>query len=105
MVALAAPRPVMPTLEEKAAVLVEHVELVGRSKTRGVAVWWVPSWSGAADAAGDAFHVVQRVGALEGGGAPRWWCDCLHGEHHPGTAACSHVRAVQLWIERREGQR
>ena len=104
MVAQAAPRVTVPTLEQKAADLAEHVELVGRAAKRGAAVWWCPSWSGTADAHGDAFHVVLRVGALEAGGGPRWWCDCPHGEHHPGTAACSHVRAVQLWIERREGR-
>ncbi len=103
MVATAAPRVAVPTLEEKAATLVEHVELVGRSASRGVAVWWCPSWSGAADAAGDAFHVVMRVGA-PAEGAAQWYCDCEHGAHHPGTAACSHVRAVRLWLERRKGR-
>ena len=97
MVAQAAPRPGMPTLEQKAAALTERVEFVGRSASRGVAVWWVPSWSGAADAAGDAFHVVARLGDA-------WHCDCEHGAHHPGAAACSHVRAVQRWLERRKGR-
>jgi len=105
MVAPVAPRVTMPTPEQKAADLTERVELVGRAVKQGVAVWWVPSWSGAADEHGDPFHIVLRVGVLEVGGAPWWWCDCPHGEHHPGAAACSHVRAVQLWIERREGQR
>lgn len=93
-----------PTLEQQAATLSEHVELVGR---RGdLAVWWCPSWSGVArqtaDAHGDAFHVVLRQGQA----APRWWCDCASGASHPkGDAACPHVRACQLWIERRAARR
>ena len=72
MVAQAAPRVMMPTLEEKAAVLVEHVELVGRSASKGVVVWWCPSWSGAAAADGTASHVVMRAGALPVGDGPHW---------------------------------
>ena len=86
MAAQGAPRVAarVPALEEKAADLAPRVELVGRSARRGLLVWWCPSWSGAADEDGFAFHVVARQGALEDGGAPRWWCACPHGEHHPG---------------------
>ena len=101
MAAQGAPRVAarVPALQEKAADLAPRVELVGRSARRGLLVWWCPSWSGAADEDGFDFHVVARQGALEDGGAPRWWCNCPHGEHHPGDAACSHVRAAQLWTE------
>src|SRR5689334_13831016 len=72
----------VPSVEQKAADLVPNIERVAPR------AWWVPSWSGAADEHGDAFHVVTAHKGADGAWA--FACDCPAAAH---GKACCHVAA------------